>query len=214
MAEQKQDQDIDPDTGYEKGRAERPDLPFPDERIPTQTTTLEGPDGKRAFEDDVRPRTQDGTIENQVGEVSIPVTPLGADRALAVEGVEVKDSAEEDEKASGVLRKDPTGLANPTDTVATDEAMVIHTNTPVGDSRPHLAPAVAPTSTESKESDVNVDKPAETVTEKKAVDPEPAAKLEVRDDAPTENVPVEESTAKDSSPEKATAKKTTRRVRQ
>lgn len=208
-------QDIDPDTGYEVGRAQRPGIPFPDERIPTQTTSLEGPDGKRAFDDDVRPRSEDGTIENLVGEVTVPVTPQSAAAALAVKGVKITDSTGSDEKHSGIDRNDPSGLSNPTDTVATDKGMVTNVNTPVGDSRPHLAPSVAPTSAKSDESDISVDSPTDTVTDDAAKDPEPATKLDVRDDAPTENVPVEESTAKASSPEKAAPKKTaTRRVRQ
>lgn len=214
MAENKQD--IDPDTGYEKGRAERPsDLPFPDERIPTQQTVLEGPDGKGAFDDDVRPRTEDGKIENQVGEIKIPVSPLAAARSLAVDGVEVVDHTDEDQMRSGIAG-DPTGLSNPTSSVTKDEDVIAHINTPVTNTRPNLASTVAPTSQMSKESKTEVDAPAETVTEKDAVDPAPATKLPVRDDSPTENVPVEDSTAKASSPEKTTTAKKApaKRVRQ
>lgn len=208
-------QDIDPDTGYEKGRAERPDLPFSDERIPSQQTVMEGPDGKGAFADDVRPRSEDGSIENITGEIKVPVSPMSAARSLAAKGVTVTDHSDEDQKASGI-NSDPTGISNPTSSVTSDDLVVVHTGTPVTNSRPNLAGKVAPTATGSKDSDISVDAPAETVTEKSSVDPQPATKLPVRDDAPTENVPVEDSTAKASSPEKTTTAKKApaKRVRQ
>lgn len=212
MSENKQD--IDPDTGYEEGRAERPsDLPFPDERIPTQQAVMESPDGKGAFEDDVRPRTEDGKIENQSGETKVPVSPFAAAKSLAARGVKVFDHSKEDEKNSGI---DPTGLSNPTSSVTSDETVAVHINSPVSDSRPNLAPTPAPTSSASKDSKINVDAPSETVTEKGSVDPETDKTLPVRDDASTENVPVEDSTAKASSPEKATTTKKTanKRIRQ
>lgn len=76
--------DIDPDTGYPKDVAKRPGAPFPDERIPTQKTVLEDPDGEPdAFKGDgaAAGAEKDAVIEESTGG-EVPVAPVEAAAAM------------------------------------------------------------------------------------------------------------------------------------
>lgn len=85
--------DIDPDTGYPEDVARRPGAPFPDDRIPTQKTELESPDGKAdAFDGEGAGagKVEDAAIEDATGG-EVPVTPTEAAAVLAADGKVAKE---------------------------------------------------------------------------------------------------------------------------
>lgn len=57
--------DIDPETGFEYGVAQRPGAPFPEAtNIPSTHTTLDEPKGiPSGFDDDVVPKTKDASLD-------------------------------------------------------------------------------------------------------------------------------------------------------